>query len=78
MTETSKVILASYDEVNYKLTNLDVIVGVFNHIVGNTIKKGERILLKTHFGKRGALAHFRPAIISAIVEAVKEKGALPT
>ncbi|MHA1911093.1 MAG: DUF362 domain-containing protein, partial [Candidatus Kariarchaeaceae archaeon] len=38
----------------------------------------ERILLKTHFGKRGALAHFRPAIISAIVEAVKEKGALPT
>lgn len=43
----------------------------------NTIKKNDRVIIKTHFGAYGNLMYLRPAILRKIVDLVKNKGAQP-
>ena len=78
-SEIPELLFASFEKnVSPKNTNIDVIVKTFMELVGKDIKDGERVLLKTHFGQWGNVAYFRPAILRAIVDAVKSQGGYPT
>ena len=43
----------------------------------NNLKEGELVAVKLHFGERGNMRHPRPQIVKAIVDYIKENGALP-
>ncbi|RLE99357.1 MAG: 4Fe-4S ferredoxin [Thermoprotei archaeon] len=41
------------------------------------LREGELVAIKLHFGERGNIRHTRPQVIKAIVDYIKETGALP-
>ncbi|MCY3412234.1 MAG: DUF362 domain-containing protein [Candidatus Heimdallarchaeota archaeon] len=78
MNESELIYVKFKDNVKFGFSNIDLILSLFEESVGQYIKPGERILLKTHFGQWGNLAYFRPSILRALVDAVKAKGAFPS
>ena len=72
----SEILYTRFDEAGWEVSNLEIIAHLFEEFVGKDIHKGERILLKMHFGQWGNLQYLRPSIIRLLVDLVKEKGAL--
>ena len=72
----SEVLYARFDDAGWEVSNLEIIAHLFEEFVGKSIHKGERILLKTHFGQWGNLQYLRPSIIRLLVDLIKDKGAL--
>lgn len=54
----------------------DKLEKLFERILGSGISAGDRVCLKTHFGKYGNMAYMRPAIIRKMVDLLKGKGAI--
>ncbi len=73
---SQSVVLFADTKVDQNRNLFDKLEELFEKTIGPTISEGERICLKTHFGKFGNMADMRPAIIRKMVDLLKAKGAI--
>jgi uncharacterized Fe-S center protein len=73
---SQSVVFFADTKVDQNRNLFDKLEELFEKTIGPTISEGERICLKTHFGKFGNMAYMRPAIIRKMVDLLKAKGAI--
>ncbi|MFX1513067.1 MAG: DUF362 domain-containing protein [Promethearchaeota archaeon] len=73
---TNPIVYFVDSEVDSSNNLFDKLHKLFNKTVGSQISTGDRVCLKTHFGKYGNMAYMRPALLRKMVDLLKEKGAI--
>lgn len=76
MTKTKVFFADRQTRPDYNM--LDKLEHVFDELsLGETIKAGDKVMIKTHFGLYGNTNHIRPAYVRKLVDLVRSAGGFP-